>query len=857
MSISTQITVMATAEQIIVTAPGSLRGPRGEPGPMGDVTPEVTQLVEDAQEAASAANTAKDVAQQNADLSEAFKVGAEVAAQTASDQAAIATSTAESSVIASEQAQFSAGIVKNTTDGIATGKQYFSIISPDSDKVLMIYENIAGVAVDTGKRTPSALSVDNLNTRLDKVARDFQVNDAPFVGVFADTLGNVTLGIEPDGTVSTTKSKTNTLTVKDSALLAGAHLQEKSVIGYVSVETDIHGNIAIGIKEDGTVHIPKVQLDNFDAVSTPWSVLSIGKDDSIVHVGDSYTGSYYAIRDKSFLSQLSAFSPFRHQNYGISGDDALDMQYRIVNGSTSAGLKFQDMGARYAFITTLTNDSQFRSADLSFYAENIRRLVETIGACGPEPVITTEFPASSAEHALLRRVADEMGVPFIDCTSYDVEVGGLKVGPFHQGHPGTRTNGVFWLPMLDFIDKLPKPERAIKIFRPRPGYAFAVISDLLYKDRVDRSKKWKELSIFHVALSPASRIDELNKLGTFGTDFSYEYPADEYQKISTGQAVTFSDYALMELSLPGNANTLDVVVLDLKVTGTPTVYVRDYLDVAASMPGKIQGSSPTNPTYLSKWNTPRGAWRSLGAYGAPITLQGDDLRRSMQGDKLIVLVAGAFDLSGLEVRYRGRPLNKRSSGRATVQIGNELILHPLCGTPEQLGYWTVTGTPSTLIPIDQSNAPRKPGINSPVDGVCVISDLNTISHSIPLPAETGQLRRYELKVFARYFPKAFLDPSLYPGIDLSQVIDRIANPGTPTITSNTLDVRTLKCEVWSGASYPTGGGVEFFDFAPLQWRPISFIYEALPYRTAESLTFKLSCPDGEIQVAKVVCKEIY
>ena len=42
MSISTQVTVVATAEQIIVTAPGPLRGP------MGDVTPEVTALVAEA-----------------------------------------------------------------------------------------------------------------------------------------------------------------------------------------------------------------------------------------------------------------------------------------------------------------------------------------------------------------------------------------------------------------------------------------------------------------------------------------------------------------------------------------------------------------------------------------------------------------------------------------------------------------------------------------------------------------------------------------------------------------------------------------------------------------------------------------
>lgn len=51
MSITTQITVAATAETIIITAPGALRGP------MGDVTPEVTALVVRAELGASQAAT--------------------------------------------------------------------------------------------------------------------------------------------------------------------------------------------------------------------------------------------------------------------------------------------------------------------------------------------------------------------------------------------------------------------------------------------------------------------------------------------------------------------------------------------------------------------------------------------------------------------------------------------------------------------------------------------------------------------------------------------------------------------------------------------------------------------------------
>lgn len=612
---------------------------------------------------------------------------------------------------------------------------------------------------------------------------------------------------------------------------------------------DEDGNIAMGVLKTGEMYLP-VLTD-----STQWKTLSIGSDDSIAHIGDSFTASHYCLKDKAFISQLSELSPYRHQNFGVSGNDALDMQYRIVNGANSTGMTFDQMKARYAFITTLANDAQFVSADLTYYAENVRRLVETVRACGTEPIITTEFQATDVQHALLRRIADEYGCAFVDCTILDAEISGLDLGPFHQGHPGTRTGGVFWLPMLAFIDRMPKPQRAIKVFRRRSTYAVAGIADLLYKDRTDRAQKWKEITVFHYALNPQNKFEELDKLGALVFD-SY---ADEYQKLANGQPVAFTDYALLEVTLPGTAMSLDAVEVTLGTGGaTPTVYVRDFLDIPASMPGRAQGATPTDATYLSKWNKPRGAWRSLGAYSKPITIAQANLRNSMQGEKLVLMIAGAVSLTNVKVRYKGREV--QSDLRVTPQIspmGAELLSQPLCGNAGQLAGWTKTGAPSTLFPIDSSNLPRAPGTTTPVDGVCVISAANTIGQTVTIPAvETGRARRYLLTAWARHFPKAFLDPSLYPGIDATQVVDRIANPAGAPITTDTCDLRTLKAEVWAGAGYPGAGGAEFFGFAALQWRPVEFIVEVPPYRASGTMSFRLSCPDGEIQIAKASWKEI-
>ncbi|MNF16432.1 hypothetical protein D3C80_2194470 [compost metagenome] len=63
--------------------------------------------------------------------------------------------------------------------------------------------------------------------------------------------------------------------------------------------------------------------------------------------------------------------------------------------------------------------------------------------------------------------------------------------------------------------------------------------------------------------------------------------------------------------------------------------------------------------------------------------------------------------------------------------------------------------------------------------------------------------------------------------------------------------------MWTGTNYPNpAGGAEFRDFAALQWRPITFEYEAAAYRTGNQLSFRLSCPDGEIQIGKTQVWEI-
>lgn len=768
-----------------------------------------------------------------AEYAETVTGGNRIAAEAAAD---LASNAAAAALAAGNTYTTDAQGVAATTEG-----QVFLLKTADP-MVYLIRTNNAGSA------TPSGTFAVASDARLQSVERTFRSSDPEVEGALiavADDNGNSPIFIGPDSKVRIGAIVSHEIEVGGEKIFFMPNSE------WARVVVDDYGNIIAGVKWSGEA-FPQDQPD----ADGGWTDLSLGTDDIIGHIGDSYTAAHYVLKDKAYISVVSALSPYRHVNYALSGNDALDMQYRVVNEISTLGTKLQTAKVRYVFITSLTNDAQYRTADLTFYAENIRRLVETVRALGPEPVITTEFPASTAEHALLRRIAQEMGCGFIDCTSYNSEIGGLQVGPFHQGHPGTRTGGVFALPMIDYIDRMPKPDRAIKIFRRRSTFAVSGIADLLYTGRLDRTRKWKELTLGHYSLTPESKFEELSQLGTIGVDWNYVEQQDEYQRLIAGNTVNFTDYGLIEVSLPGNASTLEAVEITLGVGTGVTLYARDYLDVAASLPGSVQGMTPTNPTYLSKWDKPRGAWRSLGEYSGAVTISGAQLSRSMQGNTLVLMAAGAFNLTAFKVRYKGREV--RNDLRRTVRapaIGAELLTQQLCGTSGQLSAWTVLGTVVPLVPIDLYNAPRKPGVNTPVDGVAVVRVGDTIGQSVVLPTETGAVRRYRITVWARHFPKAFLDPAKYPTLDTAQIVNRIDNPSAAPITSETNDLRTLKGEVWSGASYPTQGGAEFFDFAALQWRPVEFDVEVLPFQ-GPTLSFRLSCPDGEVQVAKVSFKEI-
>ena len=96
----------------------------------------------------------------------ALAIPAIAAAVEAETQANRAESEADRASLYAESALSADGIKKTTAEGLASGDTYFWLVSPDSDRVLMLYENVAGAAVDTGKRTVSSAGLNQVSDRV-------------------------------------------------------------------------------------------------------------------------------------------------------------------------------------------------------------------------------------------------------------------------------------------------------------------------------------------------------------------------------------------------------------------------------------------------------------------------------------------------------------------------------------------------------------------------------------------------------------------------------------------------------------------------------------------------------------------
>ncbi|MCH7317947.1 hypothetical protein MMP64_08340 [Acinetobacter sp. ANC 5659] len=689
-----------------------------------------------------------------------------------------------------------------------------------------------GIVLTPSPYDPLQLMKNSLNEKI-----SYQ-NEAEYTGAWVDEKGNLALAIKGNGVVYAPKfvsKETNNMSIETID-----HPE------YVEVKTDAVGNIVFGIKKDGSVDIPKLITKQ---QSKNYRTLAIGSDDSIIHIGDSMTASHYCVQDKSYICQLSQLSPYRHINYGVSGNDLLNMQTRVLKDVQTFGASLKTMKPRFAFIASFANDSAFTGVDLSYYQENTRRLIDICLAHGVQPVLISYFLMNSTQHQSVKSISDEYKIPLIWNDVLNKQVGFYDGATlFHQWHTGTRNGGLWWLPMLEYIQQQ-TPMRTLKVFRKRPGFNVTADAELLFKSNVDKAKKWKEITVGHYSLANEYKYDELDTLGA--SDLTWTLREDEYVKISNKNPINFTDYSLIEIGLDALQKHLLSIEINLSVTGNTAFFVRNNLDKTVELP-KVP---PTDPSFQNNWNKPRGKWRQVDLIDGKITINKEDIIFSMVGNKIFLMIKGNFNLSDISVNYQAEKYENSlpTLNNVKQKLGAELLSQPLLGSSQLVG-WKLGGTVSSIVPIDISNAPRKPDLNTAVDGVVTLTPSNFIEQSIVFPS-CEEVRTFKVVVWARYFPKAFLDITnpKYASLDPSQIVDRNQPGVLQPINKDSLDIQVLKLETWAESTKPNSGGADHFDFVGMQWRPVVFNIEVQPYTT--NLTINLKAEEGSIQVAKVSVKE--
>ena len=317
--------------------------------------------------------------------------------------------------------------------------------------------------------------------------------------------------------------------------------------------------------------------DNFIDVET----INIANSDTIDFVADSYTESYYTLKDKSYISKVSELIPYNVRNFAKGGDDIIEVILRIENNETRFGsVPYKSLGSKYTVIALYANDSVYRNWDINFFKENIRQLVGRLRDLGREPIIATEFFLYNffvdndgvVDTALLKDLADELQVQFIDVAQTSMNFIKNRHNDFWNGsHPATRTNSVMWKPISDFLKSLPRPKQSIKIYRNRnvEGNFF---TDTLFKNEVEKLQKYQEIRIGHKALTTANEIYfDRQSLASSPIDQVLD---DEYLKLQNKEAVSFDRHALIEVILPYTAKDVDYIRVKLDANKTVFPWIR-------------------------------------------------------------------------------------------------------------------------------------------------------------------------------------------------------------------------------------------------------------------------------------------
>lgn len=331
----------------------------------------------------------------------------------------------------------------------------------------------------------------------------------------------------------------------------------------------------------------------------------------IMLTGASHGEGYGSVKDKSFVSYLSAMLDWTVENYSLSGSDNIEHFNRIVKGQPISNVHPSNLAGGYSLIILGGNESSYyrNGVDAKYFKDNIIRLCSAIKSYGFEPVLCSYYGDMNRPWSVVvQNVADEYGYMFIDLNANGSRFYSPIYRPWwYNAHYATRTNVIQWFNILKILDNFEKPYSAVKIFRNR-NTTPTDINDLLFDNRYEKMKLWRELTLHHIPLKAGyekyvDRLDLTVYTDTGGGTVNIgatEGVESEYNSFRLGSPITIQDKALIQFTLPSVAPDIENLVLNLDTEDEVDVYVRQYvspdLEVSLADVGGSFHLTTENPT---------------------------------------------------------------------------------------------------------------------------------------------------------------------------------------------------------------------------------------------------------------------
>nr|DAY79789.1 MAG TPA: hypothetical protein [Caudoviricetes sp.] len=291
----------------------------------------------------------------------------------------------------------------------------------------------------------------------------------------------------------------------------------------------------------------------------------------------------YCMLGKHAINNLSMLSDYIMYNYGHSGDDLLELLTRVnENQSWLGDVPVQNWGIKYGVIAMQDNDGALFAAASDTYYENGKKLANAIKAMGGIPILGTEHDSNSYYYNFTR-LSKDFGLMFMDWGLTATRLFKSVFAPFwYNSHPATRTAWMWTYGMKSFLDTLPRPEKAIKIFRVRPGIDTSDPQNLMYEDIISRAERFEELTCGVSGITEATE-KYFDRIDTGST--KYQTYKDEYQTLQAKSgSVSLGNFALIEVITPYDKNGISNLIVNIASTGISKIHIKKINAISNPLP---------------------------------------------------------------------------------------------------------------------------------------------------------------------------------------------------------------------------------------------------------------------------------